>query len=69
MQVEVIVTRPLMFRGARQEAGKTLLIGDELQAGELIGSTRAQLVNEADRPVIQAAIRRQAEQACARLQR
>ena len=64
MQVEVIVTRPLMFCGTRQEAGKTLVVGDALQAADLIGSTRARLVNESDRPAIQAEVRRQAELTC-----
>lgn len=58
--ITVIVDRPLLFLGERVEPGCTLDV-PPLAAADLIGSGRASLRREADRPAVMAAVRAEAE--------
>lgn len=56
--VQVLATRPLQFRGAPVAAGG-VIDATPLEAIDLCGSTRAQLVDPADQAALKAAWERQ----------
>lgn len=47
MNIQVRVTRPLMYAGERREAGQVLRV-DPLTAAEMLCSTRVELVDKDD---------------------